>query len=308
MSEQMEADLSTSPQESSPKDRVGDVLRKERITRRITVETIAKDLKLNVKYIKALENNEYSGLPADPYVRVYLRSLAKYLALDPDEILRKFYDERGMGDELYVKDISNKLEVRVKDREKQKSPMLTIAIVLIVILAAFTYVANKKGWISSVPGKDSFSGSATTDTLSATARDSIMDDSLYSGAPVQPADTSGIVEMSDSTASAITAGPKGADTNQMTLRLQVVKDSVWINVFSDGKSWKNIIYAGQGRDFSATDSFNVNVGNLSMIKCSLNGKSLKVKGGGVTTFKVTRSGAEVWPITKWNKVFKGRIN
>ena len=38
-----------------PRDKVGDMLRKERLTRRITVETIAKDLKLNVNYIKALE-------------------------------------------------------------------------------------------------------------------------------------------------------------------------------------------------------------------------------------------------------------
>ena len=91
MSEKKETDL-TPPEDS--KDRVGDILRKERITRRITVETIAKDLKLNVKYIKALEASEYEALPADPYVRVYLRSLAKYLTLDPEDILKKRIDSR----------------------------------------------------------------------------------------------------------------------------------------------------------------------------------------------------------------------
>ncbi len=95
MSEKNETDQ-TNAQDAS-KDRVGDIIRKERITRRITVETIAKDLKLNVKYIKSLEASEYEALPADPYIRVYFRSLAKYLSLDSEEILKKFYEERGMS-------------------------------------------------------------------------------------------------------------------------------------------------------------------------------------------------------------------
>ena len=68
-------------------DRVGDILRKERITRRIALETIAKDLKLNVRYVRSLESNDYNDRPADPYIRVYLRSLAKYLLLDSEAIL-----------------------------------------------------------------------------------------------------------------------------------------------------------------------------------------------------------------------------
>ncbi len=53
MSEKNETDQSNV--QDTGKDRVGDIIRKERITRRITVETIAKDLKLNVKYIKSLK-------------------------------------------------------------------------------------------------------------------------------------------------------------------------------------------------------------------------------------------------------------
>ena len=108
MSENNETDLNAS---DLSRDRVGDILRKERITRRITVETIAKDLKLNVKYIKALEASEYEALPADPYVRVYLRSLAKYLSMDSEEILKKFYTERGMSIE---KETSSKISVSMK--------------------------------------------------------------------------------------------------------------------------------------------------------------------------------------------------
>jgi cytoskeletal protein RodZ len=127
-------------------EKVGDIIRKERITRRIALETIAKDLKLNVRYIRALESNEYHDLPGDPYIRVYLRSLAKYLLLDPEEILKKFYDERGIHDEKYRKGSDSQIAVTMSDQERKKvtKPWLIILIVILV-LAGFSIVAKKMG-------------------------------------------------------------------------------------------------------------------------------------------------------------------
>ncbi|MDR0306507.1 MAG: helix-turn-helix domain-containing protein [Chitinispirillales bacterium] len=145
MPKENEKNVAAAPVEA--KDRIGDILRKERITRRITVETIAKDLKLNVNYIKALESSEYDALPADPYVRVYLRSLTKYLSLDSDSILQEFYKERGVSGSDYRKD--NKIEISMRKYEEKKNPTLAIAAVLIVMLALFAFVANQKGWITT---------------------------------------------------------------------------------------------------------------------------------------------------------------
>ncbi|MCL2181915.1 MAG: helix-turn-helix domain-containing protein [Chitinispirillia bacterium] len=125
------------------KERVGDILRKERLTRRITVETIAKDLKLNASYIKALEASEYASLPADPYVRVYIKSLTKYLSLDSDAIMKDFYVERG----LITEDKEGaKIDISVKKQEN--NPAAVVAASLVVALAVFAFVANQKGWIS----------------------------------------------------------------------------------------------------------------------------------------------------------------
>jgi cytoskeletal protein RodZ len=128
-----------------PRDKVGDMLRKERLTRRITVETIAKDLKLNVNYIKALELSDYDSLPADPYVRVYIRSLTKYLSLDSDGILKEFYKERGLISDDYSKE-ANKIDVSVQRQDK--NPTIIVVAALIVVLAVFAFIANQKGWIT----------------------------------------------------------------------------------------------------------------------------------------------------------------
>jgi len=291
MSENNETDLNSA---DLSRDRVGDILRKERITRRITVETIAKDLKLNVKYIKALEASEYEALPADPYVRVYLRSLAKYLTLDSEEILKKFYMERGMSIE---KETASKITVSMKEKEETRSPMLIVALVLIALLAGFSFLANKKGWIS-IPEDDFI-----TDTTLQTTQDSLTDspandDSLFAEADLQQIDSSSDL-FSDTSVDT---------TGLLSLKLDVISDSAWVQVFSDGTSWKNIIGKNQSRIFTAKDSFNVHVGNNSTVKYSFKGKPITVRGTGIVAFKLDKSGKPIiWTLSKWNSVFKDRL-
>lgn len=292
MSENNETDLNAA---DLSRDRVGDILRKERITRRITVETIAKDLKLNVKYIKALEASEYEALPADPYVRVYLRSLAKYLSLDSEEILKKFYMERGMSIE---KETSSKISVSMKEKEETKSPMLITVLILIALLAGFSFLANKKGWISSteetITGSDTIP-QITQDSLADTLAD---DDSLFSEAPLPQIDSS----------SALLVDSLVDTTGLLSLQLDVISDSAWVQVFSDGTSWKNIISKNQSRIFTAKDSFNVHVGNNSTVKYSFKGKPITVRGTGIVAFKLDKTGKPIiWTLSKWNSVFKERL-
>jgi cytoskeletal protein RodZ len=166
------------------KGTVGDILKRERLTRRITVETIAKDLKLNVGYIKALEASDYNALPVDPYVRVYIKSLAKYLSLNADNIMKQFYKERGLISED-EKSPSKKIDVSVSKQEK--NPTIVVAAILIVVLAVFAFIAQQKGWlvqpgdtlpVEAVGGKTD--STATTDEESELNKivDSLNDDQV----------------------------------------------------------------------------------------------------------------------------------
>ena len=269
------------------KDRVGDILRKERITRRITVETIAKDLKLNVKYIKALESSDFGSLPADPYVRVYLRSLAKYLSLDPEEILSTFYEEKGVNSEVYKKDTSNKLQISMQESETKQNPAFLLAIVLIILAGGFVLIANRMGWIPTPEDTATQTVQSEKET-----GDSSDGDSLHSTIPVLHTDH---------------AEQTWADKDIMQIQLRAINDSVWVQVFSDGESWKNFIYHDQERLFTAKDSFNIHVGNNSLLEISVDGEPIKIRGTGVVTLKLDRAGFETWPLTKWNRVFRGRL-
>ncbi|MBN1575367.1 MAG: DUF4115 domain-containing protein, partial [Chitinispirillaceae bacterium] len=260
------------------------------------------DLKLNVKYIKALEANDYDDLPADPYVRVYLKSLAKYLTLDSEEILKKFYKERGMSIEPSPRESTGRIEISMKQKEESRNPLLIVAAVLIILLALFSFIAKKQGWLVAPPSMTPATAPSDTEFMETeTPGDSLLADSLIPVTPPQTADT-------PEPEKKITENIPVDTANMMHFSLTVVKDSVWIQVYSDGESWKNVVYKNQSRAFAARDSFNIHVGNIASVKFALNGKTLPFQGKGVMVFKIDRKGAPMkWTLTKWKSVFKDRL-
>lgn len=289
---------------NAQKELIGDVLRKERVTRRINIETIARDLKLNVKYIKALESNDYSSLPADPYVRVYLKSIAKYLSLNPDDIIKRFYKERGID----IEERNEKSEIgNVNSGTKVGGRRISLWIivgVVITILIFISLLGKKQGWLRTPEGPLPIKGDSIDSEFKngGSDSDSVIEDSLI---PIQPPIQDDVKkeesELSKGAAPSIkkkdslnTPSTLTKDTTKqgkpMNLVISVIKDSVWIQVFSDGVSWRNIIYKNHHRMFTAKDSFNIHVGNVSAIKASLNGKLIALEGKDVGIYKIDRNG------------------
>lgn len=66
---------------------IGETLRSTRERRGITVEQVAQDTRISLRFIEALEDEQFDELPAPVYVRGFLRSYANYLKLDPQPLL-----------------------------------------------------------------------------------------------------------------------------------------------------------------------------------------------------------------------------
>lgn len=283
-------------------NKTGDILRKERIKRRIAIETIARDLKLNARYIKALEANDRANLPSTPYIRVYLRSIAKYLMLDAEKLLSQFYQEFGLDGEWGDK-AKNKLNVSMDKNQPRPVPWLLL-IVLAAVLVAAGLVARKAALTG---GFNTSPAIAPADSLPGNT-----DPDFDSTLPLPPdtlgpddSERVGEVEVDGSDETSIES--KVPPTSMLRLTIRAVKDSVWVQVFSDGESWRNYVRTDKTRVFAARDSFNVHVGNNANLRYTLNGKPLTtIKGKGVITFRIGHNGAEVWSLRKWMKVFKGR--
>ena len=82
-------------------DTLGQFLKKEREFRKLTQEDVAKFTRYHLSKIQALEEDHHELLPSGPYVKGMLRSIAKYLGLEVQELSSR-YEEflRSQGMQL----------------------------------------------------------------------------------------------------------------------------------------------------------------------------------------------------------------
>jgi cytoskeleton protein RodZ len=71
---------------------LGEFLRQERERRGITIEQVASATKIGIKTLHSLEADQFAELPAKPFVRGFVTSYARFVGLDPKEILTQFGD------------------------------------------------------------------------------------------------------------------------------------------------------------------------------------------------------------------------
>lgn len=316
MSENVESKKMDTPPQNHLSEKVGDILHKERVTKRITLDTISKDLKLNVKYIKSIESGNFKDLPADPYIRVYLRSIANYLMLDSDEILKKFFQEKGISTNDLNKERPDKLHVDI-DRSKVSKAATTserridtkiciIVLIVIGVIVTLGSLLKKNNWFQLI-SKTAISGN---DSLTAEINEKEDSDSLSvidSSNNSLIEDKSTGDEETDTTIDIREGVFPIPESDSLTLVISPASDSVWVQVFSDGMSWKNFIEPNDSKTFIAKDSFNIHVGRNSVLQYYLNDKELSVDGKGIKFFKIDHNSIEMWKIMQWKQTFKNRL-
>ncbi|MBI2439056.1 MAG: helix-turn-helix domain-containing protein [Candidatus Moranbacteria bacterium] len=79
---------------------LGEKLKKLRSDCRMSLAEVSKGTKIQVKYLEYLEVGQYEKLPADVYVRGFLRSYARYLNLDEEALVKLYERERNIQTNL----------------------------------------------------------------------------------------------------------------------------------------------------------------------------------------------------------------
>jgi cytoskeleton protein RodZ len=77
---------------------LGQELKKQRESRNISIDEMASSTKIVGRYLEALEQDRLDAMPGGFFVRGILRSYARYVGLDEDEIVEK-YRAAGILDE-----------------------------------------------------------------------------------------------------------------------------------------------------------------------------------------------------------------
>ena len=89
-------------------------LKHERELRGVSLEEIAESTRIHIRYLEALESNEFDDMPGEVFVKGYIRSYARVIGSDSEEMVNVY-------DEAVGKDRKIELDKVVGNNEKASS-------------------------------------------------------------------------------------------------------------------------------------------------------------------------------------------
>lgn len=82
-------------QTRTPQQEFGAFLRERREDRSVSLEDVARVTKIPSRSLERLEAGSFESLPADVFVRGFVKSYASCVGLDPEELVQRYVDARS---------------------------------------------------------------------------------------------------------------------------------------------------------------------------------------------------------------------
>ncbi len=117
-----------------PKESFGVTLKRERELRSIPLEDVALATNIQIEYLKALEDDNYEFLPHLTFVKGFIRSYARYIGLNPDNVMANF--EHFMA--FSPKDDTHEESIELGNK-KNKWVLIVVVSCTFIILALLGY-------------------------------------------------------------------------------------------------------------------------------------------------------------------------
>lgn len=226
---------------------VGEILRRARVERGISLQQVEAALKVRLRYLQALETDDFPSLPPTVYTRALVRGYARFLGLSPAEMLE------------------HSIPMRVQDRNPIRPALQPLDGPPLISWKA----------ISAVGALTLCAGLFMYLYVQYSTLAESLDVRQDTGAPAQPTNEGRTIAARLTPFA--TAGPPATPTVAMTPITGIVVDAriterVWLQVWADGRSvFAETLTAGAGRTFSADQSIRMRVGNAGGVDVTANG-------------------------------------
>lgn len=253
----------------------GNRLKQARINQNLTLDDVAAELFILTRHLEAIEAEDFKSLPQAAFARGFVINYAKYLGLDPDQIVDSF--NRNYPDELKKKSVDD-IESPLKpmgtlQREGRRSirinPLLVLGVIGLIVLAVFLLrtISN---------AKDASNDKQDANTNTNAVVDNLSESEQSAGAAVNTTvvnsgnalDSSGSALGSDSTAV--------VSADSATLDFQLKDNTQLTIVDATGKTLLTGEQARGGYKLSGKPPFKVQIGNVSNVTLMLNGETIKL--------------------------------
>jgi hypothetical protein len=125
---------------------IGNSLREARVRQGLGYPEVELATKIRAKYIRALEDEEFSILPGDTYIKGFLRSYADYLGLDGQLYVDEYASRFASA--LQAEPLLQRTRPRTRQRTVERRAVL-LALLGIAVLTALVIVAWRFGGTNS---------------------------------------------------------------------------------------------------------------------------------------------------------------
>ncbi|MFB3921692.1 MAG: helix-turn-helix domain-containing protein [Terriglobia bacterium] len=280
----------------------GENLQREREMRGVSLQEISAATKIGVRFLQALETEDFGQLPGGIFTRSFIRAYARYLGLDEERVLADFQLVAQPNPDFDL----NRLTANrpTPPQQGSRGPLLAIFLAVLLLVGGYGVYRYSHRAVETptraAPAGTAQSPAATSPAATppapapASGTDSAPSTADQGAAPVQDLGRAG-------TATGVTAASGAGQENppealpdfQGGLVLQVAAtEPSWVAVEADGKAaFQRVLGPSEIQTIKARESFDVTTGNALGVILTLNGETLKPLGrrGEVKSIHLTRS-------------------
>lgn len=73
--------------------KIGSKLQETRLRKGLTLDRIADDTNISVRFLSKIENDDFTGFPGEPYVVGFIRNYSEYLGMNPEGVVALYRNE-----------------------------------------------------------------------------------------------------------------------------------------------------------------------------------------------------------------------
>jgi cytoskeletal protein RodZ len=246
----------------------GEELRRERIIRDVSLEEISAATKISIRLLTALESSDVSRLPAPVYSRGFIRAYARYLGLDPDEMINAYLADVAPEKTREVAD-SHKGRLRSRFlRGRRAAGTIVVSVTAILLVLGLIVRPQRRATITELvpprePAPVSFRNVSVSPGPAPVAQPEVAPSPLPSEGDLAP-----VSERDDAI----------AQTGGVKMVLEFEQDS-WTEVNADGRNiFSGLIHKGTRREFAAREGFRLTLGNAGGVRVTIDGRALEPLG------------------------------
>jgi cytoskeletal protein RodZ len=235
----------------------GRYLQAIRLEKKISLEQVSQQTRIGLGNLLLIEQEDHEQLPAEVYVKGFLRSYAKSVGADGDEVIRRYESCHDVLQRTSEAEFTSKKMVRGLWR---KIVVSLVLVVCIIGLALFAVV-----FFRQTPDADK-----PLEQKTAAENEQAVD---------TPEEQQGLEA---------DAKPVNAVSEKLLLHVTAVEDT-WLKAIVDEKgSTEYNLNSGDQIEIEAANGFNLLIGNAGGIKITLNDKPISIPGksGEVVTIEL----------------------